>query len=906
MAEVWQARHLALDARVAIKLLLGATAADVAARRRFSAEAQITARLRSRYAVQVFDFGVTEDGQPFLVMELLDGETLGARLRARGRLSPRPAAALLGQAARALDKAHALGIVHRDLKPENLFVVPDDDGGEQIKVMDFGVAKLLGGLAEEAAAQALAETEEGEDAKDAQPAFGTLTRTGTRVGTPYYMAPEQIAGDTSAGRAVDVWAFGVVAFECLTGRHPFDGADVRALFQQIREGVHPPARALNTELPEAFDAWFDRACARDPRARFASAADAVVELRVALGLPAITAAVRDDDDVVVSSAGGGGARRAIELSTTVSADGVPVDANSGTRAATTRVRRRLVVPAALAAALAVAAVGAWAARGRLGLGASAGASAGAGAGASAGAGAGADTPISANPAAAAAFAAGMQAWADGSSNAAVISMQHASDLDPGLGAAVLRVALWGDIGRFWMMGSLVPRDSRAFYAQARAQRAAASEYERAFIDAFEPRYGPKPDPAETEKRLLALSASYPSRGEPLYWVAMLRAERADRAAEVEAEDRALAAEPSLRPAVLALRAWRPASSDEAAAILDQCVAASPSASDCLGERTRLHGMAGSCAAMLADAHAWVLSDDKSAYAYHAVAEGLLATDAPIDGVREAYEADLRLREGVDADQVRSHGAVQLDEAAGDFDAAIADSVAHERAIESSSILSYRFAAAVSTITVAFEAGDRATARASATAFVARVPAWTPESAVEASMVLPVLALARESGGLSDAEYQKQRAAWLSKVESMAAGAPSTVRRVAWLYAYGSARTPGEAKEALAALERYPSMDALDVVSPFNAGVLGRVRLLAGDAAGAVPYLRRASTTCQMLNSFYAVLHARYDLANALVASGGDRDEARALYRGVVALWGQAKPRSLTAEGARAKLRALGD
>src|SRR5215472_9520595 len=127
MGEVWRVRHHVLNTTVAIKFLQAASASSESTRRRFLTEAQVTANLKTRHAVQVFDFGVTDQGQPYLVMELLEGETLGERLEREGTLSPSDTVHVLKQVARALDRAHGLGIVHRDLKPENIMIVVDPE-----------------------------------------------------------------------------------------------------------------------------------------------------------------------------------------------------------------------------------------------------------------------------------------------------------------------------------------------------------------------------------------------------------------------------------------------------------------------------------------------------------------------------------------------------------------------------------------------------------------------------------------------------------------------------------------------------------------------------------------------------------------------------------------------------------
>jgi serine/threonine protein kinase len=275
VGEVWRARHVALNSRVAIKFLQLASAQKESAQRRFTMEAQLTAQLKSPHAVQVFDFGVTDEGQPYLVMELLEGETLGRRLERVKRLAVKEASRLLGQAARALHRAHALGIVHRDFKPDNIVISEDDVGRDQVKVLDFGVAKLLGALEEG--------PDEAPDAASpgAPPSF---TGTGAVLGTPLYMAPEQIRDPAGVDLRADIWAFGVVAFECLTGRAPFTAGSLPELFERIQLGHHPNANFLESSVPTAFDTWFDIACAPDPAKRFTNASIAWKHLTVALDI----------------------------------------------------------------------------------------------------------------------------------------------------------------------------------------------------------------------------------------------------------------------------------------------------------------------------------------------------------------------------------------------------------------------------------------------------------------------------------------------------------------------------------------------------------------------------------------------------------------------------------------------
>lgn len=259
MGSIWRAHHLVLQAPVAVKLIDREAVPDEETLGRFMREAQSAATLRSPHVVQILDYGV-DDKLPFIVMELLDGENLAQRLRKQGKLGSAETARIVTHIGRAMARAHEASIVHRDLKPENVFLIRNEDE-EIAKVLDFGVAKVaVGELGEQ----------------------GSRTRTGSILGTPYYMSPEQAQGNKTVDHRSDLWSLGVIAFECLTGKRPFysDGLGDLVLQICIRD---IPIPSESSSVPVGFDAWFARAVARDPEARFQSARELSDALREVLG-----------------------------------------------------------------------------------------------------------------------------------------------------------------------------------------------------------------------------------------------------------------------------------------------------------------------------------------------------------------------------------------------------------------------------------------------------------------------------------------------------------------------------------------------------------------------------------------------------------------------------------------------
>jgi eukaryotic-like serine/threonine-protein kinase len=254
MGVVWAAVNEDTHKEVALKLL---ASPDPELRRRLLREAKACGRLEHRNIVSVYDAGTTTDGEPFLVMQLLTGDTLGARLRRSGRLAPADAARIAAAIAAGLAAAHAMGIIHRDLKPDNIFLHREPGTpGEVVKIVDFGVSRLdFGG-------------------------DGAGTATGSIIGSPAYMSPEQARGARDLGPRSDLWSLGVVVFEMLTGTRPFPGATVADVLAQVLVAPVPKIAAAAPHVPGGLCAIVDACLDRDPARRPATAAELAERLLV--------------------------------------------------------------------------------------------------------------------------------------------------------------------------------------------------------------------------------------------------------------------------------------------------------------------------------------------------------------------------------------------------------------------------------------------------------------------------------------------------------------------------------------------------------------------------------------------------------------------------------------------------
>jgi serine/threonine-protein kinase len=245
MGVVYEGVHLTLNQPVAIKLLLPEIAHRTEVIGRFLREARAAAQIRCDHAVRIFDVDKTESGAPYLVMERLVGSTLDSVLARQGKLSVEDTIDFVLQACEAVAEAHAVGIVHRDLKPQNLFVTRTADGAALLKVLDFGISKTL----------------------DAAPESSILTGPNVALGSPEYMSPEQVRHASQVDERTDIWSIGVILYELLSGKLPFEGDSVPHLFVVISTEAPRPLRELVPEIPDALGVLVEACLAKEPTGR---------------------------------------------------------------------------------------------------------------------------------------------------------------------------------------------------------------------------------------------------------------------------------------------------------------------------------------------------------------------------------------------------------------------------------------------------------------------------------------------------------------------------------------------------------------------------------------------------------------------------------------------------------------
>src|SRR5688572_26938047 len=251
MGAVYEGENTRIHRRVAIKVLLAAVAQQGEAVARFEREAQAAGRIGSEHIVEVLDLGTLPNGDRYLVMEFLDGEGLGSRIKSRGRLTAQELAPIASQLMEGLAAAHGAGIIHRDLKPDNVYLLKTRGGkADFVKLLDFGISKF--------------------NQLSGDSGF-SMTRTGAVMGTPYYMAPEQAKGSREVDHRVDLYAAGVILCEAITGEVPFNADTFNELLFKIVLEAARPVEQVVPGIDPTFAAIVNKSMAREPSARFQSA-----------------------------------------------------------------------------------------------------------------------------------------------------------------------------------------------------------------------------------------------------------------------------------------------------------------------------------------------------------------------------------------------------------------------------------------------------------------------------------------------------------------------------------------------------------------------------------------------------------------------------------------------------------
>ena len=288
MGAVYFATQIDLGRKVAIKLLHPNFHQNSDVIERFHREAKLAASIGHDNICEVTDFGTTEDGAPYLVMPVLKGCAYSEVLKKESMPLER-VCDIMGQVLSALDAAHIAGVVHRDLKPDNIFISKVGDRKDFVKLLDFGISKVL-----------------------ESSAMKELTRTGTVMGTPVYMAPEQARGEKNVDHRLDIYAAGVILYESLTGSRPHDGDSYNEIVFKIITESFPPPRELNPDIPKKLEKIVIKAMAKEPSERYASAKEMAVALRNVAETtlsPSITNAAQNANIVKPVSPKNGGTRR---------------------------------------------------------------------------------------------------------------------------------------------------------------------------------------------------------------------------------------------------------------------------------------------------------------------------------------------------------------------------------------------------------------------------------------------------------------------------------------------------------------------------------------------------------------------------------------------------------------------
>jgi len=856
MGVVYRAEDEKLRRQVALKVLPEAVANDEERRTRFLREARSAAAINHPNIATIYEVDEI-DGRVFIAMELVEGGTLRARL-AKGAVTVSEVVRLARGIARGLARAHARGVVHRDLKPDNVMLTEE---GEP-KILDFGLAKLR----EERDAPGPTQLEQAETASQ-------VTHEGRLLGTPGYMSPEQARARPVDART-DVFAMGVVLYEMLTGELPFRGESTMDMLMAIARDPHRPVRERNPDVPESLAAVVDKCLAKAPEDRYPSAR----ELAEALEAVAVS-----DDAHVPPSRRGAAATKSLGAA-------VVSDARPGTS--------RWAIGAAGALVLAIAAgVVGWLARSHHVQPASGAPSA------VAAAPSGSLQPVritdlpppkTSSPEAGREYALAVQAIADGQMQSSRAHLVRAEQLDPSFAAAHLLLG--------WTGSPL--DDQRKELAAAAQLRAQLSPHDVAILEVLQPLL--VKNEVRSDKAWRAwkdLAARFPGDVTILQVWALSGFRGGHDAEALDLIERSRWMDPKSPIWDWAVGEHLVDTGDLAGAAkaVDHCLSATPSAWVCRQVRGTVEARLGQCKELEDDARAMIALDPDEPVAYDWLAAALLAKGAPVESIADAFRrARAHEFDPATKEVHEQHDMVTVAELTGDFAAALALFPQLDRAAAgstSSDVVGNAFNDEAFALT---QVGDDKRAVALADAYMKRLPALTTLDEPVALRNV-VLRLRHTAHAISDAEFRTTREAWSREVSEQL---PQQFANNVWFQFWAEpAATPQEAKEALDALSRYSPLPPYEGII-YHERVMGQVLLLAGRVDEAIPHLQRAQHAC--FTPDYLPSHQlSAELLGEALESKGERDGACAAYGEVLVRWGNAKPRSVTADKARAHMKALG-
>jgi serine/threonine-protein kinase len=812
---------------------------------------------------------------PYLVLEWLDGRTLAEEIQARRGMPLQEAVAMLDPAARALAVAHNEKIAHRDIKPENMFCIVSG-GKPTLKILDFGIAKLLG--------------------EAASPLSGTAIGAPSMF-TPNYAAPEQFDKRRGAsGPWTDVFAFALVLVEMVTGTPALQGGTVFELFHaSSNPASRPTLRGRGVAAPPAVEAVLEKALHPEPSQRYPDLGSFWNALELAMAGVGVAAGMNGSADFV-------NAKTMMAPLPLATGSSVAVTGTSATPATPPRRGSVLWIVLVLAVVPVGSVLGWRAVRRYTHTSALASASA-----APTSSGHEAALPVSTNPTAAALYRDAMQAWHDGSLNAATHNMKQAISHDHELGAAQIRLAVWQ-----FMAGAAGGKqvEARKHYQSATLHRNSMSELDKGLVHAAEPYMRQPWNLDEWGKRLEELSARFPGHVELLVYLGSAHQAQRQTDEAIAVYERALKMDPALVAARLGQAESLAMKGDNPGqlAAYRACLETSPLATQCLLKQLTLRAQLGECAAMKAEAHRLLVIDPGSAAAHRQMALALCATGSSMDSILEAMTRRWALEDEADRKVAELQDRAALAALTGDFVGAQRRLEEWQNAVADKPDQAAHAAPAQHLVELFTEMGVPRKASDTASAFLQRMDAWTEPTGGSLKMLflsyrLRASAVSRDEYDRTRTEAMEQfRQRWISSGRKP----DEDFAWLAWATLYGTEVVSVE--EAKAAAEAMPKVRSKAVDGgrfPSVDLAMGETYALAGMFDQALAPLRRAASPCLVLTDPVEKTVAQFYLGVALEGTG-DKDGARAAYRTVVERWAKPTGRSVTAEKAKMRLFALGD